>query len=107
VLFMEVIVDDSSDFATGLEVRGVLRHGYKILEVHGSNVPNTIAAVLLHVRDATGLIPHIYFRWNEGNPITNLLKFLFFGEGEIAPVTREVLREAEPELTKRPWVHVG
>jgi hypothetical protein len=107
VLFMEVIVDDSSDFATGLEVRGVLRHGYKILEVHGSNVPNTIAAVLLHVRDVTGLIPHIYFRWNEGNPLTNMLKFLFVGEGEIAPVTREVLREAEPELTKRPWVHVG
>ncbi|PYI69029.1 amino acid transporter [Arthrobacter livingstonensis] len=106
-LFLEVIVDDSSDFETALEIRGVIRHGFKILEVHGSTVPNTVAAVLLHVRDATGVIPHIYFRWNEGNPITNLLKFLFFGEGEIAPVTREVLREAEPDLTQRPWVHVG
>ncbi|MFQ4147619.1 amino acid transporter [Arthrobacter sp. LAPM80] len=107
VLFMEVIVDDSSDFETALEVRGITRHGFKILQVHSSNVPNTIAAVLLHIRDATGLIPHIYFRWNEGNPITNMLKFIFVGEGEIAPVTREVLREAEPELTQRPWVHVG
>ncbi|MGO4382784.1 amino acid permease [Specibacter sp. RAF43] len=107
VLFLEVIVDDSSDFETALEIRGVSRHGFKILQVHGSNVPNTIAAVLLHVRDATGVIPHIYFRWTEGNPIANLLKFLFFGEGEIAPVTREVLREAEPELPRRPWVHVG
>ncbi|MGP9502109.1 APC family permease [Specibacter sp. AOP5-B1-6] len=107
VLFMEVIVDDSSDFETALEIRGITRHGFKILQVHASNVPNTIAAVLLHIRDATGLIPHIYFRWTEGNPITNLLKYLFIGEGEIAPVTREVLREAEPELTKRPWVHVG
>lgn len=107
VLFMEVIVDDSSDFETALEVHGITRHGYRILQVHASNVPNTIAAVLLHIRDATGLIPHIYFRWNEGNPITNLLKYLFIGEGEIAPVTREVLREAEPELTLRPWVHVG
>lgn len=107
VLFMEVIVDDSSDFETALEVRGITRHGYKILQVHASNVPNTIAAVLLHIRDATGLIPHIYFRWTEGNPITNLLKYLFIGEGEIAPVTREVLREAEPDLAQRPWVHVG
>ncbi|MHA7306093.1 APC family permease [Arthrobacter sp. TMN-49] len=107
VLFMEVIVDDSSDFETALEVRGITRHGFKILEVHASNVPNTIAAVLLHIRDATGLIPHIYFRWTEGNPITNLLRFLFIGEGEIAPVTREVLREAEPDLLQRPWVHVG
>ncbi|CAH0126934.1 hypothetical protein SRABI83_00110 [Arthrobacter sp. Bi83] len=106
-LFLEVIVDDSSDFETALEVRGVVRHGYRILEVHGPVVPNTIASVLLHIRDVTGLMPHIYFRWTEGNPVINLLRFLFLGEGEIAPVTREVLREAEPDVTKRPWVHVG
>ena len=106
-LFLEVVVDDSSDFETALEVRGVTRHGYQILEVHGPVVPNTIASVLLHIRDVTGLMPHIYFRWTEGNPFTNLLRFLAFGEGEIAPVTREVLREAEPDVTRRPWVHVG
>jgi hypothetical protein len=106
-LFLEVIVDDSSDFETELEVRGIIRHGYQILEVHGPVVPNTIASVLLHIRDVTGLMPHIYFRWTEGNPFTNLLRFLFLGEGEIAPVTREVLREAEPDVTLRPWVHVG
>ncbi|RWW95116.1 amino acid transporter [Paenarthrobacter ureafaciens] len=106
-LFLEVIVDDSSDFETELHVRGVTRHGYKILEVHGPVVPNTIASVLLHIRDATGLMPHIYFRWTEGNPLTNLFRFLVLGEGEIAPVTREVLREAVPDVSKRPWVHVG
>ncbi|HET6270704.1 MAG TPA: amino acid transporter [Arthrobacter sp.] len=106
-LFLEVIVDDSSDFETALEVRGVVRHGYQILEVHGPVVPNTIASVLLHIRDVTGLMPHIYFRWTEGNPVVNLLRFLFLGEGEIAPVTREVLREAEPDVARRPWVHVG
>ena len=106
-LFLEVVVDDSSDFETELQVRGVNRHGYAILEVHAPVVPNTIASVLLHIRDVTGLMPHIYFRWTEGNPVMNLLKFLFLGEGEIAPVTREVLREAEPDVTRRPWVHVG
>ncbi|RKR19769.1 amino acid transporter [Arthrobacter oryzae] len=106
-VFLEVVVDDSSDFETELEVRGVTRHGYQILEVHGPVVPNTIASVLLHIRDVTGLMPHIYFRWTEGNPVSNLLRFLVLGEGEIAPVTREVLREAEPDVTKRPWVHVG
>ena len=106
-LFLEVIVDDSSDFETALEVRGIIRHGYQILEVHGPVVPNTIASVLFHIRDVTGLMPHIYFRWTEGNPVVNLLRFLFLGEGEIAPVTREVLREAEPDVTRRPWVHVG
>ncbi|MBT2534359.1 amino acid transporter [Arthrobacter sp. ISL-48] len=106
-LFLEVVVEDSSDFETELRVNGVSRHGYRVLEVHGPVVPNTIASVLLHIRDVTGLMPHIYFRWTEGNPVTNLLRFLFLGEGEIAPVTREVLREAEPDVTKRPWVHVG
>jgi hypothetical protein len=106
-LFLEVVVDDSSDFETELQVHGVNRHGYAILEVHAPVVPNTIASVLLHIRDVTGLMPHIYFRWTEGNPVMNLLKFLFLGEGEIAPVTREVLREAEPDVTRRPWVHVG
>ena len=106
-LFLEVMVDDSSDFETALEVRGVLRHGYPVLEVHGPVVPNTIASVLLHIRDVTGLMPHIYFRWTEGNPVSNLLRFLVLGEGEIAPVTREILREAEPDVTQRPWVHVG
>ncbi|HKU10661.1 MAG TPA: amino acid transporter [Sinomonas sp.] len=107
VLFLEVIVDDSSDFETDLEVHGVMRHGYRILEVHGPVIPNTIASVLLHIRDVTGLMPHIYFRWTEGNPVRNLLRFMFFGEGEIAPVTREVLRQAVPDVTQRPWVHVG
>ncbi|WP_284975099.1 amino acid transporter [Arthrobacter sp. efr-133-TYG-104] len=106
-LFLEVVLDDTSDFETELQVRGIERHGYRILEVHGPVIPNTIASVLLHIRDVTGLMPHVYFRWTEGNPITNLLRFLFLGEGEIAPVTREVLREAEPELSRRPWVHVG
>jgi hypothetical protein len=106
-LFLEVIIDDSSDFETELQVHGVLRHGYRILEVHGPAVPNTIASVLLHIRDVTGLMPHIYFRWTEGNPVNNLLRFLFLGEGEIAPVTREILREAVPDVAQRPWVHVG
>ncbi len=106
-LFIEVTVDDSSDFETELRVRGVVRHGYRILEVHSSNVPNTIAAVMLHIRDITGLMPHVYFRWTEGDPVANLVKFLVTGQGEIAPVTREVLRAAEPDVTRRPWVHVG
>lgn len=107
VLFLEVVVEDSSEFEAELYVHGITRHGYQILQVHGPAVPNAIAAVLLHIRDVTELMPHIYFRWTQGDPLVNLLRFLVFGAGEIAPVTREILRRAESDVTRRPWVHVG
>ncbi|WP_425280486.1 amino acid transporter [Leucobacter viscericola] len=105
--FIEVTIGDSSDFEEELVVHGEVRDGYRVLSITSSNVPNTLAAVLIELRDRTGGMPHIYFRWTEGNPVANLIRFLLFGEGEIAAVTREVLREAEPRHTCRPWVHVA
>jgi len=63
----------------------------------------------LEIRDITGVVPTIYFEWTEGNPISNMMKFLFLfvGNGEVAPVTREVLREAEKDVKRRPAVHVS
>jgi hypothetical protein len=107
VLFMEVTVADPSEFEAQLQVTGEVRHGYRILRMESSAVPNAIAAVLLHFRDRTGQCPHIYFDWTEGNPVAHLLRFLIFGSGEVAPVTREVLREAEPDPRQRPVVHVA
>ena len=107
IIFLEVMKSDSSDFEEELEVRGVMKFGYRSLEVTSGNVPGTAAAVLLAVRDATGVVPDIYFEWTEGNPIQNMLRFLVTGRGEIAPVTREVLRESEPNPKRRPAVHVS
>ena len=64
-----------------------------MLRCVSSAIPNAIAALLLYIRDETGKIPHAYFGWTEGNPIVYLLKFLALGEGDTAPVTREVLRQ--------------
>jgi hypothetical protein len=107
VLFLEVTLTDPSDFQTTLHVTGEERFGYRILRVQSSAIANSIAAVLLHIRDRTGRVPHIYFSWTEGSPVVYLLRYLVFGDGEIAPVTREVLRQAEPDPARRPRVHVG
>ncbi|MGW3511461.1 amino acid transporter [Streptomyces sp. NPDC000994] len=107
-VFVEVTVTDPSEFEAGLTVRGEVRHDrYRVLALESAAVPNALAALLLHVREMTGRTPHIYFEWTEGNPFANFLRFFLFGQGEVAPVTREVLREAEPDRAKRPRVHTG
>ena len=107
VLFYEIDVSDASEFTGQIKVSGVDVGGYKILRTHAPAVPNAIAALLLHLRDMTGKIPHVYFGWSEGNPIQYLIRYLLFGEGDTAPVTREILRQAEPDPELRPSVHVG
>jgi hypothetical protein len=108
VIFIEVTVTDPSEFAGHLDVTGETRHGrYRVLTLSSPTVPNALAALLLAVRDRTDRLPHIYFEWTEGNPAANLIRFWIFGVGEIAPVTREVIRRAEPDRTRRPHIHVG
>ncbi|MGW1708069.1 amino acid transporter [Streptomyces sp. NPDC002206] len=107
VLFLEVFIQDSSDFTAAVAVHGDEKHGVRRLRMESAVVPNTIAAVLLELRNRTGEVPHAYFNWTEGHPVSQLLRFLVFGEGEVAPVTREVLRRAEPDPAHRPRIHVG
>jgi hypothetical protein len=107
VLFLEISPGDVSEFTDVLQIKGVDVGGYKVLRSTSPAIPNAIAALLLYIRDQTGQLPHAYFGWTEGNPIVYLLKFLAFGEGDTAPVTREVLRQTEANPERRPRIHVG
>ncbi len=107
VLFLEVRPGDASEFSNTLHVEGVEIGGFRVLRCSSPAIPNAIAGLLLDLRDRTGSLPHAYFGWTEGNPVTYLLKFLAFGEGDTAPVCREVLRKAEPNPARRPRIHVG
>ncbi len=107
VLFLEVTVTDASEFAPTLRVRGEEIGGYRVLRVESSAVPNSIAALLLWLRDTTGKRPHAYFGWTEGNPLKFLARYILFGEGDIAPLTHEVLRKAERDPARRPAIHIG
>lgn len=107
VLFLEIQISDASEFTEIIRVKGVQVGDYRILRAQSAAVPNAIAAILLDIRDQTGKLPHAYFGWIEGNPIQYLLRFMLFGEGDIAVVTREVLRKAEKNPERRPAIHIG
>jgi hypothetical protein len=107
VLFLEVSPGNASDFTGTLTIKGDDVGGFRVLRSSSPAIPNAIAALLLYIRDQSGQIPHAYFGWTEGNPLAYLLKFLAFGEGDTAPVTREVLRQTESNPMRRPRIHVG
>jgi len=107
VLFLEVTVTDASELAPTLVVRGEEVEGYRVLAAESSSVSNAIAGFALWVGDNMGVMPHIYFSWTEGHPVAEAGRFLLFGEGDVPPVTREVLRNAEHDPAKRPVVHVS
>ncbi len=94
IVFLEISVTDPFEFETDLYVSGAYCEDYRVLRVASPAVANAIAALLLRIRDSTGTPPHIYFDWTEGNPVVNLLRYLFSGVGEVAPVTREILRRS-------------
>ena len=109
LIFLEIYREDASEFADEvLSVKGIRRPGgFRVFQCKAHAVPNAIAALLLHIRDTNGRLPHVYFGWTEGHPVNYVLKYIFWGEGETAPLTREVLRAAEPDPLRRPHVHVG
>jgi hypothetical protein len=106
-IFLEAAITDASDFTSAVEVTAVTIGRHQILRARGTSVPNVLAAVLLAVRDRTGIPPHAYFEWSERPPGSNVLRFLLAGEGDVPPLTHEVLRRAEPDPQRRPVLHVG
>jgi hypothetical protein len=107
-IFLEVDLKNPSEFDDDcLEVTGHEINGFRVFKAQSPAIPNAIAALLLNLRDSTKTIPCAYFGWTEGHPISYVFKYIFLGEGETAPVTREILRELEKTPDKRPKIIVG
>jgi hypothetical protein len=107
LIFLEIEPSDASEFDVPIKVEGVRAGRHRVLRAQSPAVPNTIAALLIQIGKMTGKLPHAYFGWTEGNPIGYLFRFLFLGEGDVAPITREVLRQHIRDPKKRPTVHVS
>lgn len=106
-IFLEVDITDASDFEAVVTVTGTSVEEHLVLRATGPSVPNVLAAILLDVRDRMPMPPHAYFAWSEKGPGENALRFLLAGEGDVPPLTHEVLRLAESDEDRRPQVHVA
>jgi len=107
IYFFQVDRGDASDFQDTLTVHGSRIGKHKVLHAKSPVVANAFAALLIYLERRSGRIPHAYFKWTEGNPLLNLLNFIFLGEGDAAPVAHEVLRRAVPDPEHRPVIHVS
>jgi hypothetical protein len=105
--FLEIERTDASEFELCLCVdsRRVGRH--RVLRASSPVVANSIAALLIKLEQTTGKLPHAYFKWQEGNPVVNIVRFIFLGEGDTAPLAHEVLRRAVRDPNRRPVIHVS
>ena len=72
-----------------------------LLCVKSPVVANSIADLLIYLEEHTGKLPHAYLKWKEGNPVANILRFLFLERGT-ALLTHEVLRRATADPNHRP-----
>ena len=107
VYFLEVQRTDASEFEHKLCVEGRMIGRHRMLSAKSPVVANSIAALLIHLEAQTGQTPHAYFKWKEGNPVANIVRYVFLGEGDTAPLTHEVIRRAIPDLKHRPIIHVS
>ena len=105
--FFEVERSDASEFEETLHVRGECVGKHAVLRAKSPVIANSIAALLIDIEKNSGHIPHCYFQWHEGNPVWNLFRFLFLGEGDVAPLAHEVLRRAIKDPKHRPVIHVS
>lgn len=107
LVFVEISLRDPSQYAEPLVIKGETYGEADVLTVSASSIPNAVATVACQVQARTGIVPDIYYEWSPGNPIKEMLRYVFLGDGQNATVTREMLRRAIKDETRRPRVHLG
>ena len=107
VVFLEVCIDDPSDFLQTpiIEVTNT-DFRYTIGVTNCVSTAHAIAAVAL-VMSRESKPPALHFGWPENSILAASWSYLAFGEGNVPWKVRELIHRAEADATKRPRVIVG
>ena len=106
-IFLEVEVTDASEFHLGSRSPAFRSGGTESCAPPdpASRTPSLRSCCQSAI--STTQVPHVYFEWSERAPGENVLRFLLAGEGDIPPLTHEILRKRRTRREPRPQVHVG
>ena len=107
VVFLEVCIDDPSDFVQ-TPIIEVTREDnrYTIRVSNCVSAAHAIAAIAL-VMSRDSKPPALHFGWPEMDMLSGSWSYLAFGEGNIPWKVRELIQRAEKDPAKRPRVIVG
>ena len=107
VLFLEVTVQDASDFAANVKVRGEEIRRFRVLQVDSASIPNGIAATLLAIRDRTGKTPARLLRLDRGESAQIPGPLRLFRRGRHRAGDPRDPAPDRPNPKSRPAIHVG
>jgi hypothetical protein len=80
--------------------------GHTVLRCYGVAVPNTIAAVVKYLNEATNAEVHVNMEGTYGNPIRHAWEYLLYGLGDTGRVTAFILEKELNKLMKNGRRHV-
>jgi hypothetical protein len=107
IVFVEVQLADASDFEHEPVMEIVQESGRYVMKITGAaSIAHTLAALGLEMAKV-GRPPEIHFGWTDESPVSGTLGFLLFGEGNVPWMVRELIRKAEPDISKRPLIIIA
>jgi hypothetical protein len=107
MIFVEVNLSDASEFYQRPRLTITREETFFTMKIDGAaSIAHTLAAVGLEMA-RVGRPPEIHFGWTDDSPVSGTLGFLLFGEGNIPWMVRELIRYAEPDPEKRPFIVVA
>jgi hypothetical protein len=107
IVFVEVVLADASDFVNEPEMKIVQEGGRYVMKITGAaSIAHTLAALGLEMAKV-GRPPEIHFGWTDESPVSGTLGFLLFGEGNVPWMVRDLIRRAEPDISKRPLIIIA
>ena len=106
-MFIQVELADASDFVNEPVMKVIQEQGRFIIQIsRAASISHTLAALALEMAKV-GRPPEIHFGWTDESPVSGTLGFLLFGEGNVPWMVRELIRKAEPDISKRPLIIIA